>query len=88
MEKIHDYYDSIQSLSPKESIEYKGYTLEKCNAGSEISPPDHSEVNIYNKDGIKIETVSLNAMQYIEFINLLDKIIQTDPDDMDDWLQR
>lgn len=89
MQGLQELYDSITMLTPGESITYKGYTLQKVDAGGEISPPDHTELGVINREGKRVENLTVGAFDsFTEFKNRIDEIIEYDPDDMSDWLSR
>lgn len=88
MSELRKFYDSVRNLTPGETITYNNYLLEKSDAGGEISSPDHSEVGVYSPNGNKIESLSLNVLEFQEFVELLDSIVEEDPDTMKEWLNR
>jgi hypothetical protein len=67
--------------------EYAGYQLTKVETPG-LSPA-HSEVAVYNRDGKKVESFTVDAFDDFQaFRGRLDALIAYDPDDMSDWLNR
>lgn len=78
--ELREFYRTITSKTPGISIMYRGYTLEKIDVGG-ISPPDHSEIMIINRDDTHVETYSLSAFSdFTSFKQRLDDLIEKDPD--------
>lgn len=88
IESLEDFYDEVEMLTPGTEFEFKGYTLKKVDVGG-VSPPDHSEVKAVNPDGKKVESYTLSAFDsYEDWHSRLMKLIEYDPDDLEDWLTR
>lgn len=85
---LKEFYNEVAMLTPGSEIEHRGYTLKKVEVGG-ISPPDHTEVGIFNTKGVRVENFTVGAFDtFQEFSQRLDEVISYDPDDMKDWLNR
>jgi len=80
--KLQEFYNSVRSLTPGTEITHNGYTLRKIDTNKDseiISSPDHSEVEICNKDGQVIEIFTLGAFDsFQEFVYELNKVLSND----------
>lgn len=91
--KLRDFFENIDMYTPGYEIEYRGYTLQKHGEEGDI-PPDHSECKVINTDGTVVESLSVGAYRnnyedsFENFRQVLDDIIEYDPDSLEDWLNR
>jgi len=80
-------FKSSERLSAGTCINYCGYTLKKSGGG--VSSSEHTEWAILNRDGTKVESLTTNAFDTFDtFQSRVDKIIEYDPDTIEDWLNR
>jgi len=87
IESLSDFFEQITVLTEGYEFEYRGYTLRKAETKS-LSPA-HSTVEVLNTDRNHVETLNLGAFGSVESVNtFLDKILEYDPDSVDDWLNR
>jgi len=78
--ELREFYETITSKSPGVSMMYRGFKLKKIDGGG-ISPPDHSEIMITNRDDTHVETYSLSAFSdFTSFKQRLNDLIEQDPD--------
>lgn len=88
IDTLEDFYEEVEMLTPGTEFEFEGYTLRKVEVGG-VSPSDHSEVMAVNPDGNKVESYTLSAFDSCsEWRSKLMKLIEYDPDDLEDWLTR
>jgi len=78
--ELREFYETITSKSPGVSMMYRGFKLKKIDVGG-ISPPDHSEIMIINRDDTHVETYSLSAFSdFTSFKQRLNDLIEQEPD--------
>lgn len=87
---LKDLYKEGSSMAKGYEFNYKGWTFRKCGSESDIlSGAEHSEFMLFNPKGNHIETLSIMAFDSEkEFINRIDEILEYNPEDMKDWLNR
>lgn len=85
---LYDIFQDPSRWAPGVTQEYRGYELKKVDIGP-IGPSDHSEFMVLNRDGRKVESFTLSAFDsWGEFREKLDNLIDYDPEDLADWLNR
>lgn len=88
-QELKEYYHNIEMLSPGYSCKYKGYTLQKIKIDSPTASPNHGEVYVLNRQNNHVETLGVITFDnFEEFKTKLDEIINYNPEDLDDWLNR
>lgn len=88
MNNLYEFYTTIQSQQPGESIYYNDYKIVKSDSYSNIDPYNHSVVSVYHTNGCKIESVSLSVIDFEQFRDILDEIVETEPTNLEEWLKR
>ena len=78
--QLKEFYNSVRSLTPGSQIEHRDFTLRKIDTNKDsdiISSPDHSEVEICNRDGQVVEIFTLTAFDSFQaFTQELDRVIK------------
>jgi hypothetical protein len=81
---LEDVYENALMRTNGHSIQYENLQLEKV----EWPHPEHTEYSVYNRNGEKIESLTISAFDSLEDLeNLLNDIAEYEPEDMDDWLE-
>lgn len=84
-DELQDIYDNAVMRTNGHTVQYRSLELEKVD----WVHPEHTEYAVYNNDGEKIESLTVNAFDsYDDFQNFLDEIADYQPDSMQDWLNR
>jgi hypothetical protein len=83
VENLDDLYKHSPSMSPGHEFNYKGWKFKKCDG------VEHSVYMLINPDGNQIENLTIRGYNSKkEFKEKVEEIIEYNPDDMHDWLNR
>lgn len=86
---LKEIYETAANRPNGYTWSYNEYTFEKVDLGGPISSPRHSEVNVYNSAGNKVECFSVAVFDDWEaFAERFFEVVECDPDDLYDWLNR
>jgi hypothetical protein len=82
---LKETFDMARTYAEGVTQEYRGYELTKVETPG--LSPDHSEWALYNRQGVKVESYTLEAFDDFQtFKDRLDELINYDPDSLQEWL--
>jgi len=85
---LKEIYETVLNKPNGTEWEHHGFTFRKVDLG-EMASPDHSEVMVLNPDGTKVESYTIGAFDsFDDFAAKVHELIEYDPDDLSDWLNR
>lgn len=86
---LKEVYETAVNRPIGHEWEYNDYTFIKTNAISDIASSQHSVVRLMNPDGNKVEMYVVdNFDDWESFAETVLELVEYDPDDLNDWLNR
>lgn len=83
---LKEVYEHALNVPNGKSWKYHSFTFLKSEA---TLSPNHSEVTVLNPDGTKVESYTVEAFDsFDDFAAKVHELIEYDPDDLSDWLNR
>lgn len=82
--ELEELFENTTMWNHEATFEYRGYTLTKPKPVG-IQSDCHGEYHVLNRDGRDIEMFSMDSMGFEKAKRKLDRIIDYDPDSMQDW---
>ena len=83
--ELEELFENTLMWGHESTFDYRGYTLTKPEPLTAVSSDYHGEYHVLNREGRDIEMFSMDAMGFEKAKRKLDRIIDYDPDDMQDW---
>jgi hypothetical protein len=84
---IEALYQESTMWAEGTTVAYRGYQLRKVESVGLSGR--HSEWAVYNQEGAKVESYTVAAFDSAaEFRDSLDEVIEYDPENLRDWLNR
>lgn len=85
---LKEIYETALDRPNGEWWEHHGFTFWKVEMGK-FASLNHSEVVVLNPEGERVESYTVEAFDsFDDFAETVHELIEYDPDDLSDWLNR